>query len=269
MEYIIFDFEWNNAYDYKSKKGINEIIEIGAVKLDRNLNVTDTFKQLIKPKLSKKLSKRFTDLTNITSQEISMSGIPFNEAFNDFARWSGGKDVLFMSWSNSDLYVLVSNYSKFLGTTSVSFIRKYMDVQKYCQQVMGLQNADQISLSHCAERLNISIDEENMHRALEDCYVAAECFKALYKKDTVLKLSCVCDDDFFGRLAFKPYVITRAVSDFYNLYKDSFYCPLCSKEVKRVSEPELLNNSLSLFAPAKIAIKNSGPLSELRKPMTV
>ena len=51
MDYVIFDFEWNNAYDYKSRKGINEIIEIGAVKLDRNLNVTDTFKQLIKPKI--------------------------------------------------------------------------------------------------------------------------------------------------------------------------------------------------------------------------
>ena len=28
MDYVIFDFEWNNAYDYKSRKGINEIIEI-------------------------------------------------------------------------------------------------------------------------------------------------------------------------------------------------------------------------------------------------
>ncbi len=33
---------------------MNEIIEIGAVKLDENLKVIDTFKQLIKPKLYKK-----------------------------------------------------------------------------------------------------------------------------------------------------------------------------------------------------------------------
>ena len=54
MNFIIFDLEWNNAYNYKLKRGMNEIIEIGAVKLDENLKVIDTFKQLIKPKLSKK-----------------------------------------------------------------------------------------------------------------------------------------------------------------------------------------------------------------------
>ena len=38
-----------HAYNYKLKRGMNEIIEIGAVKLDENLDVVDTFKQLIKP----------------------------------------------------------------------------------------------------------------------------------------------------------------------------------------------------------------------------
>lgn len=53
MDYVVVDLEWNNAFDYKTKKGINEIIEIGAVRLNHNLQVVDTFKQLIKPKLSK------------------------------------------------------------------------------------------------------------------------------------------------------------------------------------------------------------------------
>ena len=43
MNFIIFDLEWNNAYNYKLKRGMNEIIEIGAVKLDENLKVIDTF----------------------------------------------------------------------------------------------------------------------------------------------------------------------------------------------------------------------------------
>ena len=57
MNFIIFDLEWNNAYNYKLKRGMNEIIEIGAVKLDENLDVVDTFKQLIKPQLSRKLGQ--------------------------------------------------------------------------------------------------------------------------------------------------------------------------------------------------------------------
>ena len=65
MNFIIFDLEWNNAYNYKLKRGMNEIIEIGAVKLDENLDVVDTFKQLIKPQLSRKLGSRFKNLTHI------------------------------------------------------------------------------------------------------------------------------------------------------------------------------------------------------------
>ena len=45
MNFIIFDLEWNNAYNYKLKRGMNEIIEIGAVKLDENLKVIDTLNQ--------------------------------------------------------------------------------------------------------------------------------------------------------------------------------------------------------------------------------
>ena len=53
---IDMDFEWKrDVYKRQLKRGMNEIIEIGAVKLDENLKVIDTFKQLIKPKLSKKL----------------------------------------------------------------------------------------------------------------------------------------------------------------------------------------------------------------------
>ena len=106
MNFIIFDLEWNNAYNYKLKRGMNEIIEIGAVKLDENLKVIDTFKQLIKPKLSKKLGSRFKNLTHITIDEINQSGISFENAFDNFSKWCGKGDNLFLSWSTSDLYTL-------------------------------------------------------------------------------------------------------------------------------------------------------------------
>ena len=51
MSYVILDLEWNGSYSKVLHKFVNEIIEIGAVKLDENLKVIDTFKQLIKPKL--------------------------------------------------------------------------------------------------------------------------------------------------------------------------------------------------------------------------
>ena len=129
MDYIIFDLEWNNAYNYKTKKGMNEIIEIGAVKLNSKLEVVDTFKQLIKPRITKKLGSRFKNLTNISMDEIKENGVDFDDAFSDFSRWSRGEDTVFLSWSTSDLYTLVDNFVKFRGVTFVDFITKYADVQ--------------------------------------------------------------------------------------------------------------------------------------------
>lgn len=114
MNFVIFDLEWNNAYNYKAQTGMNEIIEIGAVMLDERLQIVDTFKQLILPKVSKRLTGRFKDLTHITPDEVKQNGIPFEEAFSGtFARWSGADNCVFMSWSDSDLYVLAGNYKYF------------------------------------------------------------------------------------------------------------------------------------------------------------
>ena len=48
MQYIVMDMEWNNAYSKKLGAFVNEIIEIGAVKLDDSLRVLDTFSVIIK-----------------------------------------------------------------------------------------------------------------------------------------------------------------------------------------------------------------------------
>jgi DNA polymerase III epsilon subunit-like protein len=47
MHYIILDLEWNNTYARRTKGFLNEIIEIGAVMLDDNLNTIDNFSCLV------------------------------------------------------------------------------------------------------------------------------------------------------------------------------------------------------------------------------
>lgn len=94
-ELYYFDLEWNNAYSYVSKGFMNEIIEIGAVKLNERLEIVDTFKQLVKPKITKKLSGRCKNLTNITNEELKENGISFNDAVANFAQWSRGEGNVF------------------------------------------------------------------------------------------------------------------------------------------------------------------------------
>lgn len=242
MNYIIFDLEWNNAYNYKTQKGMNEIIEIGAVKLNNNLEITDTFKQLIKPRISKKLGSRFKSLTNISMAEINESGIDFDKAFNDFARWSKGTDTVFLSWSQSDLYTLVDNFVKFKNTTYIDFIPYYADVQEYCMKFIEGHDGNQISLSRCAEMFEIDLKDKALHRALEDCFAEAFCFKKVFDEDEFLKHIHKCDRAFFERLVYKPFYISPNDKSF-NVDKVELLCPKCSSRVKPLGSYDYSNKA--------------------------
>lgn len=241
MNYIIFDLEWNNAYNYKTQKGINEIIEIGAVKLNDNLEIVDTFKQLIKPSLSKKLGSNFKRLTHITMEEIRNSGISFNDAFADFSRWSSERDTVFLSWSNSDLYTLIDNYKRFKNTADIDFMKKYADAQSYCMHFISDYGGNQISLANCAEKFEIDVDTSSLHRALEDCFVTACCLKKVFDKKTFEKYIYDCDLAFFERLVFKPYYLKN--KDMLELENVNLQCPECGSKVRTVGEYEFYNNT--------------------------
>lgn len=248
MYYIIFDFEWNNAYNYKTRKGMNEIIEIGAVKLDEKLNIIDTFKQLIKPSVSKKLTGRFKDLTHITIEEIKQKGADFDTAFKDFARWSQKEESVFMSWSDSDLYVLVDNFKRFRGTTRIDFIKYYADVQKYCMSYLPKEERiNQISLIGFAQRFDIDVNVDGLHRALEDCYLTCRCFEKVYEPDSFKKFIRECGDDYFDRLIYKPYFLTTPSGSGFNIKNEEFSCPVCNGEISANPNYEFANNTFRNF----------------------
>ncbi len=88
MTYIVMDLEWNGAYSKKAHGYFNEIIEIGAVKLDDTLEITGRFHAVIKPVVSKKLSEIVTNLTSITDEELE-EGTTFSGRFPSCADGSG------------------------------------------------------------------------------------------------------------------------------------------------------------------------------------
>ena len=76
MQYVIMDLEWNNTYARKTSAFINEIIEIGAVKLNDNFDEVDNFSCIIRSQIGRKLRGSIKRLTNLTNDDIS-AGLPF------------------------------------------------------------------------------------------------------------------------------------------------------------------------------------------------
>lgn len=81
MQFIIMDLEWNNAYCKKLKGYINEIIEFGACKVDKDFNVIDEFSVIVKAQVGKKLQGRVKALTHITNEDIYLTEFRFLKPF--------------------------------------------------------------------------------------------------------------------------------------------------------------------------------------------
>ena len=95
MQYIILDLEWNQPISYHSPayksvgtKLLFEMIQIGAVKVDADLNVVDSFSQLIQPQHYVRLHPRISRITHITQDDLA-DAPQFNEAVEAFAAWCG------------------------------------------------------------------------------------------------------------------------------------------------------------------------------------
>ena len=245
MEFIILDNEWNTTYRKINGKCFNELIEIGAVKLDENLNEISRFSVLIRSTFTKKLSSRFQRLTNITTEEMKEKGMSFLEAVNLYSDWAG-EDAVTLTWSNSDLYVLLENFRLRFGIDTVPFIGKYIDLQKYAQSEMilaGSKITSQISVANAAIMLGIPIDGIGLHRALDDSILSAECFKKVYNQSAFNEFVKNCDRDFYGRLLFHPYVIKSRNDPLIDSAQFNCFCDICGGKVETVKKWKFMNQS--------------------------
>lgn len=120
MKYVIIDLEWNGSYVKKVHGYFNEIIEIGAVKLDETLREVGRFQAIIHPAVSKKLTDLVTNLTSITDEELTDGGT-FTGAMAGLRRFIGKTETVVLTWSTTDLLVLLENYRYFCKTDTIPF----------------------------------------------------------------------------------------------------------------------------------------------------
>ncbi len=254
MNYLFLDLEWNSAYSKKHKRFINEIVQIGAVKLSDSLNEIDRFNVTIRSCLSKKLSRRFVELTGITNEQMA-DGISFDEAVSKYNQWADAANCVTLTYSDSDLYAISDNCQSFLVDGKIMLIHKYANLQILVQDYLrrnGHELKNQISLSSAAQLCNIDISDYNMHTAFDDSLVSAELFRKCFNKEILdANTVIVSDPEFFKRLTFKAYPITKIDSPYINTEKLRFFCEKCGHNAKRKTKWKYSNRwfSANFFCP--------------------
>lgn len=230
MKYIILDLEWNTAFVKKNGNFLNEIIEVGAVMMDSEFNLVDTFTQVIKPKFSKKLSSRVKKLTNIQSEELQM-GKPFIQVMDAFRKWIGRGDAIICSWGDTDIRTLVDNYKIFTNSNHIPFMKKYCNLQTYVQNAFNPPITNQPGLANVAEALGIDTESLELHRALADCSLTMLCVKKLYNPELLSNFIKVCNAEFYKKLFFKPKIISDIKNPLVNKKELCGACPECGRRL--------------------------------------
>ena len=232
MQYVVVDLEWNGSYSKRAHGYFNEIIEVGAVKVDEQMRVVDTFRAAIKPVVSKKLSSIVTDLTNITAEELE-DGTTFMGMMRQLTRWMGQEPTAVLTWSTTDLLVLMENCRFFTGRQEIPFLHYYMDFQVYAQQCMGVDTSQQLGLARAGEMLDIPEDNMSLHRALDDSKLTAAILQKVYEKSSFADAILPVDKEFYKRITFKTVIIKDLDDPLVKRSELTFDCPKCGKNMKR------------------------------------
>lgn len=187
MNYIIFDLEWNqpfaNDIGFMKRTGLpvsGEIIQIGAIKLDEELEYVDSLNLLVKPQYLTKMHKHVEELTHITAQDLSM-GLSFPTAYRQFESWRGDDSIL-LTWGSDDIVMLRENLK--LHGLITHGIRPWYDAQLlFAHLVHG--DSKQVALVKAMEELGISSDELTAHNALHDSIFTGRICKAIPLKQGI------------------------------------------------------------------------------------
>ena len=237
MNYIVLDMEWNQPFNMKSmvKKPLmlhGEIVQIGAVKLDENYHILDTFKIMVSPKHYTKMRKNISKLTKITTKELQY-GFSFPIAFKHFKNWCGN-EFAFLTWGPDDIDMLRDNM--ILHELDTDWIPSTYDIQMIFDDQIAKEKR-QVSLSYAMEKIGEPALEA--HDALNNARntvcvcLHLDMVKGLAEYAALQKQVKCC-----GSRAKERSQSTRTYSTREAALNDpeliNFFCPTCGSNIKCV-----------------------------------
>lgn len=171
MNYIVFDLEWNQAQSKEEAitqpvKLSGEIIQIGAVKLDRSFKIIDKFEIMVRPVYYTQMNPNVKKLTGISQEDID-SGVPFDVAYRRFCDFCGDQ-FCYMTWGTDDVGILLSNM-RIHNISASPFFRTYNLQRIYGRQIAKVKG--QVSLEDAVAALGEP--PYQAHNALSDAVSTA------------------------------------------------------------------------------------------------
>ena len=168
--------------------GIPEIVEIGAILIDKDLKKLDEFTSLVCPQNPELFSENCEALTGIKRAQLEQAK-DWAEVWREFAGFTHFAGKKLCSWGTSDMSLLRNEYSKRrlgfphnqLGLDALSML--------YWQALREGMMFKGFSLKTVCESLGI--ERPKRHRALPDALTILEIWRLLSKSDSPTDIKCI------------------------------------------------------------------------------
>lgn len=208
MVHIVIDLEMNpvsKTFKDVRRYMTDEVIEIGAVKLDDNFKQIDEFQCYVRPQHGE-ITKHITKLTGITAETVADKPT-FPDAFQNFMDWIGTWNMTLYSWSNSDINQLHDECKFKMPKYDIRKLeRQWRDLQKAFDERIGLHSS--LALKHAIGAMNRDF-EGTQHTALADA------------ANTAAILALLQDDEEFFRVMrpvielLRPKQLSQSIGDLF------------------------------------------------------
>lgn len=183
------DLEWNQPLSFSNPvyRRIGdrlqfELIQLGAVKLDKERRMLGSFTRFISPAHYLKLHPRIRRITGIRQEDLD--GAPsFCETIDAFSSWCGDSCVL-LTWGCDDLSVLKQNLD-FFGCAYT--LPPAYDLQKLYAEYAGKANPRRGLQSAMEAFLIAPADEHPFHSAVDDAYYTSLVFQRFPDAEAALQ----------------------------------------------------------------------------------
>lgn len=183
--YICLDLEMCEltSKQRKSVKGMSsEVIQIGAVMLDENLNCISQFSSFVKPEYGQ-ISETISLLTGITPETVEHAD-SFTTALYKLICWAGNDDITTFCWSTSDysqlwdeIYIKAKNHDEYRN-----FLKTFVDLQAIFGKILKTEYS--ISLDAALKYCHLKFNGQR-HSAIFDAFNTARILFKLNKIGTL------------------------------------------------------------------------------------
>ena len=178
MNYVVLDLEFNQGFEvnHTDKNCPFEIIQIGAITLNDQLEEISSFNRLVKLQIYKEINPYVSSLTGLTVEKLNKEE-PFEQVFPLFLSYIDDKDAVFCIWGMSDIKELFRN-AQYYRLPISNIPKKYINLQPHVSKYLQFPKSICVGLRDAMNFLKIDHDND-FHNAYYDALYTSKIFQKI------------------------------------------------------------------------------------------